>query len=71
MTSTVGILGILFTFSFRALLIFLLGKLRLFFSIYKVFQNQNVVFSDLMRLRRLAKLYKKPRARLNLSASPV
>jgi len=37
----------------------------------KFFQNQYVVFSDRMSLRRLAKLCKNPRARRNLSVSPV
>jgi len=55
----------------RALPTFLFGKLLLFFIIQKLFQNQHVVFSDRMSLRRLAKLYKNPRARLNLSVSPV
>jgi len=55
----------------RALPTFLFRKLLLFFIIHKIFQNQHVVFSDRMSLRRLAKLYKNPRARLNLSVSPV
>jgi len=55
----------------RALPTFLFGKLFLFFIISKIFQNQHDVFSGWMSLRRLAKLYKNPRARLNLSVSPV
>jgi len=50
---------------------FLFGKLLFFFIIQKNFQNQHVVFSDRMSLRRLAKLYKNPRPPLNLSVSPV
>jgi len=55
----------------KALPTVLLGKLFLFFGIYKVFQNHHVVFFDRISLRRLAKLYKNPRASLNLSVSPV
>jgi len=46
----------------RALPTFLFGKLLLLFIIQKYFQNQHVVFSDRICLRRLAKLYKNPRA---------
>jgi len=46
-------------------------KIAFVFHHIKIFQNQHVVFSDRMSLKRLAKLYKKPRARPNLSASPL
>jgi len=66
-----GIFLYFFVHFSRALLSVLLGKLLLFFSIYKDFQNQQVIFPDRMSLRRLAKKYKNPRERPNLSASPV
>jgi len=66
-----GIFLYFFVHFSRELPTFLLGKLLLFFSIYKSFQNQHIAFYDRMSLRRLAKLYKNPRARPNLSASSV
>jgi len=55
-----------FVYLLRALPTFLFGKLILSSS-YKKFSKINTsLFSDRISLRRLAKLYKNPRARLNL-----
>jgi len=55
----------------RALPTFLFGKLLLFYVTWKFSKINTSFLSGRMSLRRLAKLYKNPRARLNLLVSPV
>jgi len=74
MTPTGRIFGFFFTFLvhlLRVLPTFLFEKLLLFFIIQKIFKINTLLFSDRMSLRRLSKLYKNPRVRLNLLVSPV
>jgi len=72
MMSRAGIFGFFFRFSFKSTShIFLWEIAFVLYHIQKFSKINTLFFSDRMSLRKLAELYKNPRARLNLSVSSV